>query len=260
MVLHGKDLVKIKNMKIQNKTFTPNHINKCHQIKTQAIEEFGLNPVNNICLIIKKLEETINLEGSYVECGTFKGNTLIPAVLSNNNPNRHFYGIDSFKGFPIKEHHPKDLPPYFSKLFSDKEITEEHYNKAKTRTNDLTSLDHLESEYFLDVDKVFINCEQFNNITLLKGTFNEVTPSFNKKISVLHLDGDLYESYLTCLNNLYDNVVKGGCIIFDEYYSHKYPGARVAVNEFFSNKLDQGYFEKYTTAEGHERWCFNKTV
>ena len=28
------------------------------------------------------------------------------------------------------------------------------------------------------------------------------------------------------------------------------------VEEFFNNK--QGYFEKYLTNEGHERWCFVK--
>ena len=66
----------------------------------------------------------------------------------------------------------------------------------------------------------------------------------------------MYESYLECLNKLYENIVVGGSIIFDEYYSHKYPGARIAVNEFFENK--EGYFEKYITPDGFERWCFIK--
>ena len=58
------------------------------------------------------------------------------------------------------------------------------------------------------------------------------------------------------LNLLYKNVIKGGCVIFDEYYSYKYPGAKIAVDEFFVGK--QGYFEKYVTSEGFERWCFIK--
>ena len=67
-----------------------------------------------------------------------------------------------------------------------------------------------------------------------------------------------YESTMlkSIVNKLYENVVIGGSIIFDEYYSHKYPGARIAVNEFFENK--EGYFEKYITPEGFERWCFIK--
>ena len=75
-------------------------------------------------------------------------------------------------------------------------------------------------------------------------------------MNLLHLDCDLYESYLTCLNNLYKNVVNKGVIVFDEYYSHKYPGARIAIDEFFEDK--KGTFEYYVTSEGHERWCFIK--
>lgn len=247
-------------MEIQSKTFTKEHLDICSNIKQQAQEKFNLSPVNNICLILQKLKEFNNTEGHYVECGTFRGNTLIPAALYSLNEgffkNKKIIGIDTFKGFPIKEHNEKDLPSYFNILYNNKLITEDHYNKAKIRTNDFKDLSHLESEYFLDVEEVFDNSSKFNNVSLIKGTFEEITPNFNDKIAILHLDGDLYESYLTCLNNLYNNVIKNGVIIFDEYYSHKYPGARIAVNEFFTDK--KGYFEKYLTNEGHERWCFVK--
>lgn len=247
-------------MKTLVKTFSSEHLEICENIKQQSINDFNLNPVNNICLILEKIKLLNELEGHYVECGTFKGNTLIPTALYSSNTgffqNKKIIGIDTFKGFPIKEHNEKDLPSYFSVLYKDNLITEDHYNKAKKRTNNLKDLSHLESEYFLNVDEVFNNSSKFSNVSLIKGTFKEVTPNFKDKISILHLDGDLYESYLTCLNNLYDNVVKNGVIIFDEYYSHKYPGARVAVDEFFKDK--HGYFEKYVTNEGHERWCFIK--
>ena len=52
----------------------------------------------------------------------------------------------------------------------------------------------------------------------------------------LFLDCDLYESYMLCLEKLYCKVKKGGAIIFDEYYSLKYPDARIAVNEYFEKK------------------------
>ena len=61
---------------------------------------------------------------------------------------------------------------------------------------------------------------------------------------------------MVCLDKLYNNVSTGGVVIFDEYYSLKYPGPRVAVNEFFEDK--KGYLEKYITPEGFERWCFIK--
>ena len=247
-------------MKTLVKTFSAEHLKVCESIKQQSINSFNLNPVNNICLILEKIKLLNELEGHYVECGTFKGNTLIPTALYSLNTgffqDKKIIGIDTFKGFPIKEHNEKALPSYFSILYKNNLITEDHYNKAKKRTNNLKDLSHLESKYFLNVDEVFNNSSKFSNVSLIKGTFKEVTPNFKDKIAILHLDGDLYESYLTCLNNLYDNVVKNGVIIFDEYYSHKYPGARVAVDEFFKDKY--GYFEKYITNEGHERWCFIK--
>ena len=95
------------------------------------------------------------------------------------------------------------------------------------------------------------------NVKLLKGYFSEVLPSYTDDIDVLFLDCDLYESYLDCLHNLYEQVVSGGVIIFDEYYSHKYPGARVAVNEFFDGRSD-GWFERYTSPTGYHRWCWVK--
>ena len=249
-------------MNIKEKKFTPEHLKDCQLIKKISNNDFDLSPINNICLIFQKLKELNNIEGDYVECGTYKGNTLIPSALfsltTGNFKNKKLIGIDTFKGFPIKEHHNYDVPSHFQKLFSNNLITEDHYDKAKLRTDSFNNISHLENEYFLNVDEVFNNCSKFNNVSLIKGTFGEITPNFKNKISVLHLDGDLYESYLTCLNNLYDNVVERGTIIFDEYYSHKYPGARVAVDEFFENKTDEGYFEKYVTEEGHERWCFNK--
>lgn len=247
-------------MEIKTKSFTLEHLDICDSIKQQAINNYNLNPVNNICLILQKLKTLSKVDGHYVECGTFRGNTLIPAALYSSNTgffkDKKIIGIDTFKGFPTKEHHIKDLPSYFDVLYKDNLITEDHYIKAKKRTSNFKDLSHLENEYFLNVEEVFNNSSRFHNVSLITGTFKEITPTFKDKIAILHLDGDLYESYLTCLNNLYDNIIEGGVVIFDEYYSHKYPGARVAVDKFFKDK--HGYFEKYITNEGHERWCFVK--
>ena len=103
---------------------------------------------------------------------------------------------------------------------------------------------------------MFNFCDKRKNVSLLKGNFSSVLNNFDKEINILHIDCDLYQSYKDCLDKLYTKVVSGGCIIFDEYYSLKYPGPRIAVDEFFKNK--KGHFEKYTTPEGFQRWCFIK--
>ena len=55
-----------------------------------------------------------------------------------------------------------------------------------------------------------------------------------EKIAVLRLDTDWYESSKYELEQMYDNVVTGGVIIFDDYYH--WEGQRKATNEFFSSR------------------------
>ena len=243
---------------ILKKEFNKTHLTNCEFIKDQSKKIFNLNPGNNICLLLEKIEQTKKLLGCYVECGTFEGGTLLPVALYNKHfyVNKVLYGMDSFEGFPISEHHPNDLPEKFLDLHFSGLISSDHLKKAKDRTQNLKSLKHLDGEYFEKINDIFENIKHFKSASLIKGPFSSTTPKFQQKISLLHLDCDLYESYLVCLDNLYDNVINNGVIVFDEYYSHKYPGARIAVNEFFSDK--SGHFEYYITSEEHERWCFVK--
>ena len=51
-----------------------------------------------------------------------------------------------------------------------------------------------------------------------------------KKLAVLRLDGDLYESTMDALNPLYAKVVSGGFIVVDDYYM--VPQCGRAINDF----------------------------
>jgi hypothetical protein len=61
-----------------------------------------------------------------------------------------------------------------------------------------------------------------DNVTLIKGFFHNTLIPENidniGEIAVLRLDGDWYESTMTCLKHLFPKVVKGGLIILDDYY------------------------------------------
>ena len=54
------------------------------------------------------------------------------------------------------------------------------------------------------------------------------------KIAILRLDTDWYESSKYELEQMYDNVVTGGVIIFDDYYH--WDGQRRATDDFFKSK------------------------
>lgn len=54
------------------------------------------------------------------------------------------------------------------------------------------------------------------------------------KISLLHIDVDVYKPTIVILDYLFDRVVPGGLIIFDDYGT--VAGETKAVDEFFLNR------------------------
>jgi len=216
--------------------------------------------VNNFYLICDKIKNSTSDIVNYVECGVFNGGTLIPVTLFSETIDKtvNITGVDSFKGFPPT--YTTDHNDSFRAFTEQKDsglITVDNYNKAVERCNKSTET-FTSAEYFGQVERDIQEFSSKNrHVNLLVGYFADVLPQYTESIDVLHLDCDLYESYLDCLNNLYDNIVPGGVIIFDEYYSHKYPGARTAVDSFFENKND-GQFQRYLSPHDYQRWCWVK--
>jgi hypothetical protein len=79
----------------------------------------------------------------------------------------------------------------------------------------------------------------YKNIELVEGNILETVPAYKKKnpnlkISLLHIDVDLYEATAVCLNELYPLVVRGGIVILDDYGA--FAGANKAIDDFFAAK------------------------
>lgn len=55
-------------------------------------------------------------------------------------------------------------------------------------------------------------------------------------IALAHIDVDLYRSVRDCCEFIYPRLVPGGMMIFDDYGYPSCPGARRAVDDFFSTK------------------------
>ena len=70
-----------------------------------------------------------------------------------------------------------------------------------------------------------------DQVQFLKGWFKDSLPGAPiGKLSILRLDGDLYESTMTALAPLYDKVSRGGFVIVDDYGSC--PPCKRAVDDF----------------------------
>ena len=82
-----------------------------------------------------------------------------------------------------------------------------------------------------------------NNVSLIKGYFNETLPKFleehKEKAAFIHIDCDLYSSTKTIFENIYDKIIPNTVIQFDEYYN--YPGWK--NHEF---KAFQEFCKKYS--------------
>ena len=72
---------------------------------------------------------------------------------------------------------------------------------------------------------------------LVKGWFDATLPATRAQIgpiSLLRIDADWHASVQCCLENLFDQVVEGGFVIFDDYYT--YDGCAVAVHQFLGSR------------------------
>lgn len=153
-----------------------------------------------------------NIPGDLVECGCARGGSaaLMGLTLAQANAHRRLWLFDTFEGLPAPTSGDPDLE--IAELFTG------------------TCVGTIE-----DVRGLFKNLEVDKDVQLVKGLFQDTMSSVGiDQIALLHIDGDWYESVKTCLESLFDKVVAGGIIQFDDY--GYWQGARKAVDEFFAKR------------------------
>jgi len=126
---------------------------------------------------------------------------------------RRLIGFDSFEG----------LPP-----LTDQD-TAAHANAKQMKEGGFHS-PHLYAPLF-----EFVEAEP--HCSLVRGWFDESVPKFlsdnpHSSFALIHIDCDLYESTKVVLDLLWDRVVPGGIVLFDELFHKDYPGETLAFREF----------------------------
>lgn len=155
--------------------------------------------------------------GDFLEAGVWRGGTTIMmrAVLqAHADRTRTVWVADSFTGVP---------PP------DDKQYPADRGDLHYTATEYLA----------ISQSEVAENFRRYGlldrQVRFLPGLFKDTLPGAPIDcLSVLRLDGDLFESTMDTLRALYDKVSPGGFIIVDDYGA--VPGCRVAVDEFRSSR------------------------
>jgi O-methyltransferase len=173
-----------------------------------------------------------NIEGAIVECGVFSGDFEYIWInkLMKSNELRDIYLYDTFKG--LVEPGENDYTCIDSKFFS---MNKDEVQKSWKNL----IIDENTNDWFyatLDSVKNRLNSTGYpeDKLHYIEGNVMETLKdksNIPEKISILRLDTDWYESSKYELEQMYDNVVSGGVIIFDDYYH--WEGQKKAVDEFF---------------------------
>ena len=176
-----------------------------------------------------------NIEGVIIECGVESGNFehLWINELMKNNTVRDIYLYDTFGGLVKPTQY--DYTCQDAKLYTMNK--DEVYNTWKSH---IISDDKNNWCYTpLETVQNRLNSTGYpqNRLHYIVGDVMDTLrdrSTIPEKIAILRLDTDWYESSKYELEQMYDNVVVGGVIIFDDYYH--WDGQRRATDDFFASK------------------------
>ena len=167
-----------------------------------------------------------NVPGDFVECGVAAGAQII--AMKYGAPNKTIWAFDSFEGIPLPSNRDYERPGicYIDEL-ERKILPNPGEQVLKSSGVTIVPLDSFYEH--LNLSGVGIE-----NVIPVKGWFEKTLPNNEvKEISLLRLDGDLYNSTYVCLKHLFEKVVVGGIVIIDDWMLR---GSREACIDYF-NKI-----------------------
>ncbi len=172
-------------------------------------EIIGYTLVDKVrCFMIYQCAKQITgLSGDVAEVGVYKGGTTRLLAKVFESENKMIHSFDTFSGMP-KPDNGKDL--------------------------------HREGDFgdvsLKGVESYLHDCE---NVLFYQGLF-PITgkPVRNITFCLVHVDVDIYRSVMDCCEFFYPRMQKSGIMLFDDYGFLSCPGAKMAVDSFFLDKLE----------------------
>ncbi len=180
-------------------------------VPSQAHSMIGLVRMNNL----KECVETVlreNIPGNLIETGVWRGGACIfmrGILKAFGSMDRRVYVADSFSGLPKPDevHYPADRG-------------DDHYLRHSTLAISLDDVKENFRKYDLLDDQV----------VFLVGWFKDTLPTLaDERFAVIRLDGDMYESTMDAMKNLYPRLSPGGFCIIDDF---NLANCREAVHDY----------------------------
>jgi O-methyltransferase len=171
----------------------------------------GLKRLDNLQFCVESVLAN-GVPGDFIETGVWRGGATIfmRAILKVHGVvDRRVWLADSFEGLPVPD--------------------------ADKYPADAGDVHHTFKALAISLEQVKANFQAYglldDQVRFLKGWFRDTLPCAPiKELAVVRLDGDLYESTMDGLVNLYPKLSTGGYIIIDDYGA--IPSCRKAVDDF----------------------------
>jgi O-methyltransferase len=165
---------------------------------SRAHTMIGIPRLNNIQHCVETVL-TVGVEGDLIETGVWRGGATIfmrGILKAYGVTDRKVWVADSFEGLPRGNHtrYPRDADAEFHR-YRDLAVS------------------------FAEVARNFKRYDLLDDqVRFLKGWFRDTLPTAPiEKLAVMRLDGDMYESTMDALVNLYPKLSPGGFVIIDDY-------------------------------------------
>jgi O-methyltransferase len=173
-----------------------------------------------------KYVNKFKINGDFVECGVYTGgNIMIMKKLIKKGIKRKIFAYDTFEGM---------VTPTSYDVKIDGTIAKKKYLKTDSWVR--CSLNKVKENF----KEMRLNLK---NVKFVKGKVEntlKIKKNLPKKISILRLDTDFYESTKIELKILFPLLVKGGVLIIDDYGS--WLGSKKATDEYFERKKNFLYY------------------
>jgi len=178
--------------------------------------DFEMQQLTTYNYFLDFFRELQNVPGIIVECGYGYGQSFLCLASVANKEDRSIWAFDSFQGFPDP---------------TQEDVSPRNAKKGEWYVRSLQEAEEQVRRFGLP--PTFVN----KKVRLIPG-FVEETLLNNlptDSIAFLHIDLDLYSAYKCTLEQLFPLVAEGGIVLFDEYRLLNWPGATLAVDEYFKD-------------------------
>lgn len=229
----GYDIVSYK--KNQERAFPSDFSEEDIRI-IQEVKPFTLTSRERIFSLLRAVDyvESHQIPGAFVECGVWRGGSMLAAVREwqkVGRTKREVYLFDTYEGMPAPTE--KDVSALGLDARSTFEETKIHDQSSDWCYASLEDVRHVLQSSGYGQDKLHF----------IKGRVEDTIPAqAPDAIALLRLDTDWYESTKHELIHLFPRLSPGGILIIDDYGYWK--GARKAVDEYLADNRIRLYLSR----------------